>query len=63
MLPSSIILYCLVQAPYGCDIEMYFAKGEFGVYCDEKAGVCMQWVELRYRANLASPGPRYVCSA
>ncbi|ELT97502.1 hypothetical protein CAPTEDRAFT_221461 [Capitella teleta] len=42
-------------------ISMEFTKGEdFGVYCRNNE-VCYHWVEVKYRADLEYPGPRFCC--
>ena len=38
---------------------MWF-EGDFALYCIEREPVCMHWVEIKHKGDLAHRGARYV---
>ena len=45
----------LIEAPQGKRVVLEF-EGDFGIYCYNDR--CLDWVEVRYKADLGMSGPR-----
>ncbi|KAK2177796.1 hypothetical protein NP493_579g00015 [Ridgeia piscesae] len=51
-----------LKARAGKKIVVRFAGRRFSTYCDYDSPSCFQWVEIKYKKDLALRGPRFCCN-